>query len=56
MLLEIAGNAYVLRVISESESPLRRNTESYAMKDAAAEGQAKVALESAKAIDVNDVD
>ena len=29
--LEIAGKAYVLRVISELESPLRRNTELYAM-------------------------
>ncbi len=36
--LEIAGKAYVLRVISELESPLRRNTEFYAMKEAAAAG------------------
>jgi len=36
--LEIAGKAYVLRVISELESPLRRNTEFYAIKEAAAAG------------------
>jgi len=36
--LEIAGKAYVLRVISELESPLKRNTEFYAMKEAAAAG------------------
>lgn len=36
--LEIAGKAYVLRVISELESPLRRNTELYAMKEAAGAG------------------
>ena len=38
--LEIAGKAYVLRVISESESLLKRNTELYAMKEAAAVGTA----------------
>lgn len=38
--LEIAGKAYVLRVISELESPLKRNTELYAMKEAAAVGTA----------------
>lgn len=38
--LEIADKAYVLRVISELESPLKRNTELYAMKEAAAVGTA----------------
>jgi aminoglycoside phosphotransferase (APT) family kinase protein len=36
--LEIAGKAYVLRVISELESPPSRNKELYAMKEAAAIG------------------
>lgn len=36
--LEITGKAYVLRVIGELESPLRRNTEFYAMKEAASAG------------------
>ena len=40
MQLEIADKAYVLRVISESESPLKCNTELYAMKEAAAVGTA----------------
>ena len=34
--LEVADRAYVLRVISELESPLQRNAELYAMKEAAA--------------------
>ncbi len=38
--LEIAGKAYVLRVISELESLLKRNAEFYAMKEAAAVGTA----------------
>jgi thiamine kinase-like enzyme len=38
--LEIAGIAYVLRVINESESLLKRNKELYAMKEAAAAGTA----------------
>jgi aminoglycoside phosphotransferase (APT) family kinase protein len=38
--LEIAGIAYVLRVINESESLLQRNRELYAMKEAAAVGTA----------------
>lgn len=38
--LEIAGKAYVLRVISALESPLKRHTELYAMKEAAAVGAA----------------
>lgn len=38
--LEIAGKAYVLRVFGELESPLKRNTELYAMKEAAAVGTA----------------
>ncbi|MBA3956825.1 MAG: phosphotransferase [Parachlamydiaceae bacterium] len=40
--LEIAGKTYVLRVISEFESALRRDTECYAMKEAAAAGIAPV--------------
>ncbi len=40
--LEIANKAYVLRVISESESLLKCNTELYAMKEAAAVGTAPV--------------
>ncbi len=38
--LEIGGTAYVLRVISESEPLLKRNTELYAMKEASAVGAA----------------
>lgn len=40
MRLEIAGIAYVLRVINESESLLQRNRELYSMKEAAAVGTA----------------
>jgi thiamine kinase-like enzyme len=38
--LEVAGKVYVLRVIGELESPLKRNTEIYAIKEAAAAGVA----------------
>lgn len=38
--LEIAGKAYILRVLSESESLLQRNRELYAIKEAAAVGTA----------------
>jgi len=40
MRLEIAGSAYVLRVMSELVSPLKRDTELYAMKEAAVVGVA----------------
>lgn len=38
--LEIAGKMYVLRIINELESPLKRNTELHAMKEAASVGAA----------------
>ncbi len=34
VLLHVAGTAYVLRVMSESDAPLKRNTEAYATKQA----------------------
>lgn len=38
--VEVAGKVYVLRVLSDLESPLKRNTELHAMKEAARVGTA----------------